>query len=405
MKLVRTSAIFSSLCLIILVVLFSGPQGFAQTATPTPTPTPDNSGKLDEVKNKIKELESKISSLQAEEKTLNSQITVMDSQIKLTELRISATEGELSELGADITTAAGKIETLEAALNDTTKLLVNRIISIYQVGDVQPMHVFLGSQNVSDFVSKVNYLKIVQEHDKRMIFDTQQAKNDYQNQKEIFEGKKQKVEELKAQLQGYTEQLNKDKKSKQDLLEVTKNDERKYQGLLASAIVERSAMEGAISSLQLKDGTPVSEGQVIAVVGNSGAPYCSTGPHLHFEVRKNGGIDDPSKYIRSGVNFEYSYGSDSYGYYGSVSPSGSWSWPLDETIVINQGYGSHGYARSFYPNGIHTGFDMESKSSSLIKAPKSGMLYKGTSSCSGAPMNYVAIDHGDGVVSWYFHVK
>lgn len=41
-------------------------------------------------------------------------------------------------------------------------------------------------------------------------------------------------------------------------------------------------------------GDYVKQGQVIGYVGDTGK---STGPHLHFEVRKNGKLLDPSKYI------------------------------------------------------------------------------------------------------------
>jgi murein DD-endopeptidase MepM/ murein hydrolase activator NlpD len=233
----------------------------------------------------------------------------------------------------------------------------------------------------------------------------QQAKTDYANQKNIYEEKRQRIEMLKSQLESYREQLDNDKKAKQQLLDVTRNDEARYQQLLAQARAERNAIEGVISTIQLKDGTPISKGQVIAVVGNSGAPYCSTGSHLHFEVRKNGTLENPSLYLRGGVNFSYSYDAEQYDYYGSVSPSGNWDWPLDEPIIIHQGFGTHGFAKSFYPGGFHTGIDMTSASSDLIKAPTDGILYKGSTSCSGAAMNYVAIDHGGGVVSWYWHVR
>lgn len=398
------------LLLFIFGLLFHSVVFAEETPTPststTPTPTPeDKSKKLEGVNNRIKELEEKLESLEDQEKSLSSQIGVMDNQIQLTEYRIDATQAEIDDLNNDIELITSKVSNLETNLEDVVKTLQKRAIVAYESKPVEPIEVFLGSENFFDFVKRSNYVQYIQENDKKLVVATQQAKSDYENQQNIFEQKKQKVETLKAELETYTKKLDEDKKAKQDLLEVTKNDEKQYQALLASARSERSAIEGVVSSIKLENGTPISKGQVIAVVGNSGAPYCSTGPHLHFEVRQNGGYTNPASYLRGGVGYEYSYGPDQYGYYGSISPSGGWDWPLSETVVINQGYGSHGYATSFYPSGSHTGIDMVSRSSSLIKAVSDGTLYSGSTSCSGASMNYVAIDHGGGIVSWYWHVQ
>jgi murein DD-endopeptidase MepM/ murein hydrolase activator NlpD len=51
-----------------------------------------------------------------------------------------------------------------------------------------------------------------------------------------------------------------------------------------------------LSQMQVKVGEKVSQGQVIALSGNSGQ---SKGPHLHYEVYKNEGAVDPAGYINN----------------------------------------------------------------------------------------------------------
>ncbi len=47
--------------------------------------------------------------------------------------------------------------------------------------------------------------------------------------------------------------------------------------------------------LKVETGDIVTQGQTIALIGSTGR---STGPHVHFEVYKNGRVVDPSSYIR-----------------------------------------------------------------------------------------------------------
>src|SRR3990167_10552423 len=239
----------------------------SQTPTPTPTPTQDNSQAVRDLQNQINDLQNKVSELQKQGKTLASQIFVMDSQIKLTQLRIDSTKQQITDITLDIDTTNKKISTLQNSLVKLTGVLINRIVATYEVGTVQPFHILLSSNNVSNFFSRLNYLKIAQEHDKRLIYDTTQAKNDYSNQKEIFEDKKKKVEALKAQLEGYTSQLSQEKKNKNALLQITQNDEARYQQLLAQAKAEYEAIVGIIAGkgieTQIRD---VNQGDVIATI-------------------------------------------------------------------------------------------------------------------------------------------
>lgn len=221
----------------ILSIAFIFPlyHSYADSVTPTPSPTsaPDNSQAISDLQQKINDLQSKISSLQGQEKTLSSQISVMDSQIQLTQLRINATQQQIMDLTMNIDTANTKISSLQGSIDNLTKVLLNRIVSTYEVGSEQPFQILMSSSDISDFFTRANYLRIAQAHDKQLIYDTVQAKNDYANQKQIYEDEKKQVEALNTQLKAYTDQLDQEKSQKKQLLADTQGNEATYQRLLA----------------------------------------------------------------------------------------------------------------------------------------------------------------------------
>jgi Peptidase family M23 len=55
-----------------------------------------------------------------------------------------------------------------------------------------------------------------------------------------------------------------------------------------------ATLYGHASELQVAEGQRVTQGDVIALVGSTGI---STGPHLHYELRKNGVAIDPGTFI------------------------------------------------------------------------------------------------------------
>jgi peptidoglycan hydrolase CwlO-like protein len=221
----------------------------AQEATPTPTPdsSSSTSSQVADLQKQIQDLQNKISSTQSQEKTLSSQISAMDNQIKLTELRIASTNEQISELTDNINTTSTKIATIEGSLSGLTKVLLDHIVATYKVGANQDFGILLTSNSISDFFKRESYLKIVQAHDKQLIYDTVQAKNDYANQQTIFEDQKKKVEALQSQLQAYNDQLDQEKSDKQKLLAETQGDEATYQRLLAQTEAQLASFSNFVT--------------------------------------------------------------------------------------------------------------------------------------------------------------
>lgn len=379
----------------------------SQVSTPSPTGSQANTKSVNELNDRISELQKKVNDLQSEGKTLSSQITVMDNQMKLTQYRIDATKEELSQLSKDIDTTSGKIDSLDGALDKITKTLISRINASYQMGAIQPLSLLLSANNFSEFISKINYVRIVQANDRKLMYNTVQARNDYENQKEIFEGKKEKVLSLQTQLEGYTKQLDTEKNAKDSLLKATKNDEKVYQNLLSKARSEYQAVVSIIAGNGAESvvGT-VGMGERIASV-IPGSSCNSNGGHLHFIVSRNGAAQNPFSYLKPIDHENCSGSSCGSGDGDAFNPSGSWDWPLNGPIRMTQGYGSTWATRNTWVGRIyssHNGLDING-SSNEIKAVQPGTLYRGSYGGSGGcRLPYVRLRHEDGLDTFYLHV-
>ena len=154
----------------------------------------------------------------------------------------------------------------------------------------------------------------------------------------------------------------------------------------------------------------VSEGEKIASV-IAGASCNSSGTHLHFIVADNRVVQNPFSFLRGGINYENCSGSSCGSSDGDpFIPSGSWNWPINETIKFFQGYGSTWAIRNSWVGRIysfHNGIDIQSLSSSDVKAVKSGDLYRGSyTGYNGCRLRYVRVDHDDsGIDSFYLHIN
>ncbi|KKR54015.1 MAG: hypothetical protein UU02_C0004G0022 [Candidatus Woesebacteria bacterium GW2011_GWA1_40_43] len=355
-------------------------------------------GNLDECNKLIQEYQEQVTKLQGQASTLKNQIAQFDAQIKLTTLKIAQTQEKINMLG-------GRIVQLGESLDSLTLAFNSRAVETYKLSKFENNFYFvLSASDLGSAVSRFHYLQKIQEEDRNLLQRLQEAQTTYQ-------GEKADQEELQKQLKTQQANLNAQKAAKARLLKDTQNSESRYQQLLAEARAEFEAIQGILAGRGKETEVGhVDQGAKIATM-IQGSSCNSGGTHLHFTVSQNGVAQNPFNYLKGGIDYENCSGSGCGSSDGdSFNPTGSWDWPINPKIKFNQGYGSTWAVRNTYIGRIyssHNGIDINSGSSSDVKAVKAGVLFRGSYvGGSGCSLRYVRVHNDDGGLDvFYLHVN
>jgi len=378
----------------------------------------------DDLEARIKEYEAKINELKGKEKNLTDEIAYLDSTINYTELKIqdaqikiAEKEAELEKLSKDVENMANNIYLISEALDSQEKVLEERLVARYKSEKTISLELFLNSNGLSDIISRLQYLKIAQEEDNKLLAQLKDTKQNFTSQKVLLEDQKNKVEELKksieqekANAESLKIDLEDQKNSKEILLKITKNDESEYQRLLEEVRREIAQIQGAASALQNYEPKEVSAGDIIGYQGNTGYSY---GEHLHFGVYKYPSINDINgwdwyysnyvspKEVLEPKNVYWNTGCESPGY--RETGQGDWEWPISSP-TISQGFGYTCYSNLLYGGKPHPAYDVYGPAGTPIHAAADGKAYF-CRNCLGDGANGVFIFHDNEYMTIYWHLR
>lgn len=342
------------------VALFIGPaQAVAATLSELQQQMNANSQQAAELKQQVDAHAQAAETLEEQLAQMNAQMNAIKARIRDTSVKVVAVNAQLAEVSA-------RMAEKKAVLNEYIK-------TDYYVADTSTLEVLVGSDSISDFLDKRQYIEASHDRITELLAEIEKVKQE-------LEAKKAELDNLNAQLAGQKAELDAQVVAKNQLLEQTRGEQARYEELLKKNAQARQNLANAIAKLYGNGPLP-SKGYVTrgTVIGREGSTGFSTGSHLHWSVYLNGVHTNPNNFINSGRMV----------------------WP-EANFTISQNYGPANWRNSMYT--FHDGIDMYSYYGAPIMSACDGNIIM-DSFQDGGFGHYKVVDCGGGVWTLYGHMQ
>lgn len=370
----------------------------------------------------------------------NNQITARENNIKQIEVELEAKNVEIRIISKEISEIQNDIDLIRQEIDTFTESINSRLKLSYKYGFVSPMEIALSATDAQEILYKMKYVDMIKKQDYENIQILSEKNNElsvYQNDLKTREDDIKKVrddiEEEKKKLYSEKTILAAEKAKQAEVLAESKRLEAEYNAEIKALQAEKNNYDSQITAMimkmynegNLKNGTPVTKGQIIGFQGHTG---CSYGSHMHFGMASTSN----NRFVGDINPFTTGHLVSSNGYV----KAGTASAPMDSAYITqwfhsgkyidivsltggNQLQNTYGACWTnpttnqcyFVPKGTKLcgGYTSTDKWYSLrgegapVYAIYEGTVYYGVDSWGGA--KYAMVVHPNGFISMYVHLR
>lgn len=293
-----------------------------------------NNNKISDNKASVNDLLNQISDMQAQLDVYNAKITDLNKQIAAKDEIINNYQAEIDRLQAEIDAANIQIETQTAAVNVTYDVLKERLRSAYKAGESSALEVLLGSGDYASFLTRLELLKRVSEHDNELVKGLQDEINELNKTKEQLSSDQQSQQEKQSEIvneKAAIESARAEVKSVYNTLDA-KQSRLEAQVKSLNSIVSSLESQNAMSELELQSikNTNGSSGNGVLSSGMSFPLTCNYYVSQHYGHNGHKGVDI------AGANIN---GQPVYAAAGGTVISASYHSSWGNNVLIDHGNG------------------------------------------------------------------
>ena len=313
---------------------------------------------LSSMSSRITTLKDSISAKQKELSSLNNQMEIIDSRVELIQLQIRSTALEMEKTAEEIQKTEEEIKQKEADIESKRGSISNVIKELYTEKNNNALSIIVDSSNFSDMIVQGEYLARIRANLKENLEKLKVLKNELEEQKKGLDQKMKDLDQMKQNKVLEESDLEGQKLAKIQIMQATRGEESQYQAQLSQARAEEQAVSNEIVALVQEQARRKRAEAVQGRDGRGGEPIVNKG--------------------------------------GYVNPLPG----LNRISITGGDYMDPAYGMGF----PHTGIDLAAAQGTTLFSVGTGEVIVARDS-GGPGLSYIAIDHGNGIISKYLHVS
>lgn len=213
-----TKRIFATITSVILIL--------SVPMTVNATKISDIKAERDKTQQELEQANSTLSNLKEEREGIEEEINTLDEELMEVMASISMVEDEIVELEGQIEETEEDLKEAIADEEAQYEAMKKRIQYMYEKGDYSYLELLLECKNMSDLVSKSEYVEELYEYDRKMLIK-------YQEARQLVEDTKEKLLMEQEELEVSKHELDEEKAGLDELLEEKKAEASDYDAEIA----------------------------------------------------------------------------------------------------------------------------------------------------------------------------